>query len=218
MVPTPLVPVVDEVWRWSEWNAPRQLWFNGHALRLADAFVLVDPVAMSEDVVDALRQAAGPAASWLCVITNRDHVRAAAQARALFDARILVPAADAAAIDLRADEELVEGLPIGGELTTVAVADGKSPGELALSWLSRRLVILGDAAVGKAGGLAMLADDKFADVAAARRGVARLAALAPEIILVGDGDDLMSGGSAALEALGAGPAHGPKPAPGARGC
>jgi glyoxylase-like metal-dependent hydrolase (beta-lactamase superfamily II) len=217
MEPTPLLPVIDGVWRWSEWNAPRGLWFNGHALRLADAFVLVDPVAMSDEVIDALR-VAGAGLSWLCVITNRDHLRAAAQVRTRFDARILVPAADAAAIDLRADEELLDGLPVGGELTTVAVADGKTPGELALSWLSRRILIVGDAAVGVGAGLGMLADDKFADVGAARRGVAQLAALTPEVILVGDGEDVLGGGTEALRALAAGPAQAPKPPPGARGC
>jgi hypothetical protein len=55
----------------------------------------------------------------------------------------------------------------------------------------------------------MLPADKFADVAAARLGVAHLAELEVEVILVGDGDDLLVGGSDALRALRDGPARAP---------
>ena len=51
----------------------------------------------------------------------------------------------------------------------------------------------------------MLPADKLPDVAAARAGVAKLAELGVEIVLVGDGDDLLSGGAAALASLAPGP-------------
>jgi glyoxylase-like metal-dependent hydrolase (beta-lactamase superfamily II) len=218
MQPTPLLPVVDDVFRWSVWNEPRKLWFNGHALRMGGALVLVDPVEMSDEVVAALGAigtVGAPGATGaglapvLCVITNKDHERAGAQARERFGARVLVPSADAAAMTLAGDameagDELLPGL------AAVAVADGKTPGETALYWRPRRLLILGDAAVGRpAGALSMLPSDRFADVEAARRGVARLAELEPVLILVGDGEDLLSGGAAALRALGQGPAKAP---------
>jgi glyoxylase-like metal-dependent hydrolase (beta-lactamase superfamily II) len=96
------------------------------------------------------------------------------------------------------------------ELHAVAVADAKTPGETALHWPARQLLVLGDAAVGRpAGALSMLPSDKFADLAAARAGVAQLAAIDPSIILVGDGEDLLAGGTAALRALGEGPARAP---------
>lgn len=206
MEPTGLVAVVEDVYRWSVWNEPRKLWFNGHLLRVGGVLVLVDPVEMSEPVLAAIGAIGTPA---LCVITNKDHERAGAQAREHFGLRVLVPSADAAAMALAGDameggDEVLEGL------AAVAVVDGKSPGETALFWRARRMLILGDAAVGRpAGALSMLPSDRFADVEAARAGVARLAELEPELILVGDGEDLLSGGAAALRALGQGPAKAP---------
>jgi glyoxylase-like metal-dependent hydrolase (beta-lactamase superfamily II) len=210
--PTELVAVVDGVWRWSVWNEPRKLWFNGHLLRVGDAGVLVDPVPMSDAVARAL------GAPAIVVVTNRDHARAAADARARFGAQLLVTRLDAEAAGLAADGTIDDGDTIAGELRVVRVADGKTPGEIALHWPARRLLVLGDAAIGRPpGALAMLPDDKLPDVARARAGVARLADLAPEVILVGDGADLLTGGAAALAALGAGPAKAPVGA-GAPGC
>lgn len=214
MQPTPLVPVVDDVYRWSVWNEPRKLWFNGHLLRVGETLVLVDPVELSDEVLAGIAALGVPG---LCVITNRDHERAGAQVRERFGARVLVPSRDAAAMGLAGDA-LDGGDEVLAGLLAVAVVDGKTPGETALFWRPRRTLILGDAAVGRpAGALSMLPSDRFADVEAARRGVARLAELEPEVILVGDGEDLLVGGAAALRALGQGPAKAPL-ALGTAGC
>lgn len=202
MHPTPLLEVVPDVWRWSVWNQPRNLWFNGHLLKVGQVLVAVDPVTMSEEVVAAISQIGPPS---LCVISNRDHERAAAQLRDLFAARVLISGLDRNAVSVAA-EPLDPGDLVADALVAIAVCDGKSAGELALHWPARGLLVLGDAAVGRpAGALSMLPADKFADLAAARAGVASLAALGAEIILVGDGDDVLTGGTAALRALGDSP-------------
>jgi glyoxylase-like metal-dependent hydrolase (beta-lactamase superfamily II) len=208
--PTSLIRVLDGIHRWSVWNEPRKLWFNGHLLQVGEAWVAVDPVELSDEVAAAIGAIGAPA---LCVITNRDHERAAAAFRERFGCRVLVPRDDAAAMALSPQaESFAPGDVLAGELRAVAVADAKTPGETALHWPARRLLVLGDAAVGRpAGALTMLPADKFADLAAARAGVARLAAIERdlEIILVGDGEDLLTGGAAALRALGDGPARAP---------
>jgi glyoxylase-like metal-dependent hydrolase (beta-lactamase superfamily II) len=210
--PTGLIPVVDGVSRWSVWNEPRKLWFNGHLLQVGGTAVLVDPVPMTDEVAAALGTPA------IIVVTNRDHARSAAVARARFGARLLVSRRDADASGLSADDTIDDGDVVAGELRVVRVADAKTEGELALHWPARRLLVLGDAAIGRPpGALAMLPDDKLPDVVRARAGVARLADLAPEVILVGDGADILAGGAAALTALGAGPAKAPLGV-GAPGC
>jgi glyoxylase-like metal-dependent hydrolase (beta-lactamase superfamily II) len=214
MEPTELVEVDADVWRWSVWNEPRKLWFNGHLLRMGDTAVLVDPVAVDERVAEAIDEAGAQCLKWWCVITNADHTRAAEEARRRFGAQVLVPRGDAAIIACASDDTLDDG-DVLAELRVVRVAGAKTPGEIALHWPARALLVVGDAAVGRpSGALSMLADSKFADVAAARAGVAALASLACERVLVGDGDDVLSGGAAALAALGSGPSKAPAGAPG----
>jgi glyoxylase-like metal-dependent hydrolase (beta-lactamase superfamily II) len=177
----------------------------GHLLRIGDTAVLVDPVAAGEEVAEAIDEVGARCGQWLCLITNADHSRAAAEARARFGAQILVARGDAGRAELTAlapDDTIDDGDVIAG-LRVVRVPDLKTPGEIALYWIARRALILGDAAVGRpAGALSMLAPEKFADPAAARRSVARLSSLGVDVVLVGDGDDLLTGGGAALEALG----------------
>jgi glyoxylase-like metal-dependent hydrolase (beta-lactamase superfamily II) len=202
MDPTELIPVVDDVWRWSVWNEPRKLWFNGHLLRLGDAAILIDPVAAGEAVAEAIDEAGAQCLKWWAIITNADHTRAALEARRRFGAQIIVPRGDAARIDLAADDTVDDGDQVG-ELRVIGVRGAKTGGEIALHWPARKLIAVGDAAIGRpSGALSMLADEKFADVAAARAGVAALAQLGVEIVLVGDGDDVLTGGAAALGALG----------------
>src|SRR5690349_3296248 len=133
MDPTPLCPVGDGIWRWSVWNEPRQLWFNGHLLQVGDHLVVIDPVECSEEVIVEIGAIGLPT---LCVVTNRDHVRAAAAARARWGVRVLVPHADAEAMaaQLIGDERYDDGALIAGELRAVVVAGAKSPGETALYW------------------------------------------------------------------------------------
>lgn len=206
--------MVDGVWRWSEWNEPRKLFFNGHALRVGEALVVVDPVAVSDELYAALASV-GPVS--LVIVTNRDHQRAAGALRDRAKCPLLVPALDAAQIELAHDGTFSDGDAVAGELRAVTVRDAKSPGETALHWPARGILLLGDAALGKpAGALTMLPDEKLADVAKARAGVARLAELGADVVLVGDGTDILAGGSAALAALNAGAAK--APAAGAGGC
>jgi glyoxylase-like metal-dependent hydrolase (beta-lactamase superfamily II) len=199
MEPTGLIEVLDDVARWSVWNEPRKLWFNGHLLRVGGAVVAIDPVPFSDEVAGAISAWGAPV---LCVVTNRDHERAADAVRARWGARVLVPWADAQTMTLVGDDVIGDGDLIAEELRVVAVKAAKSPGELAIHWPARRILVLGDAAIGRpSGSLSMLPAEKLPDLAAARSAVARLAELEVEAILVGDGDDILSGGRAMLESL-----------------
>jgi len=213
MEPTGLIHVLDGVLRWSVWNEPRKLWFNGHLLRVGATVVAIDPVPMTDEVARAID---GQGAPSLCVITNRDHERAADAVRARWGARVLVPWADAPTMTLVGDDVIGDGDVLAGELQVAAVTGAKSPGELALHWPARALLVVGDAAIGRpAGALSLVPAEKLADVGAARAGVARLAELGVDVVLVDDGEDILADGAAALRALADGPARGPgAPAPG----
>ena len=124
------------------------------------------------------------------------------QARERFGARIVIHRRDRALIDCDVDDVYDDGDVLAGALEVVPVRDAKSPGESALWWRERRVLILGDALIGKPPGrLSLLPDEKFAQSDRARAGARALAALDANMVLVGDGVSILEGGSAALRAF-----------------
>ena len=94
---------------------------------------------------------------------------------------------------------------VGGFLHAVTVPENKSPGETALHWPERRLLILGDALIGKPpGGLSLLPTKMYADMTRAREGIMVLLKLDFDALLVGDGDPILQDGKQAVEAFLAG--------------
>ncbi|MBI4951277.1 MAG: MBL fold metallo-hydrolase [Myxococcales bacterium] len=190
---------MDGIYGWAVFSQEKQYDFNSLYLTLGDEAVLVDPVPFTEEDAAEMEKLGKPST---ILITNKDHRRAAPEARKRFGARILVHAADAAELGCEADGTFVHGDLLFGSVLVVHVPDAKSPGESALWLASRRILIVGDALIGRPEGrLSLLPDLKYKDPAAARRGAARLAGLDAEIVLVGDGTPILSNGRAALEAF-----------------
>jgi glyoxylase-like metal-dependent hydrolase (beta-lactamase superfamily II) len=189
--------LADDILQWSVFNAEKGYDFNGLHLRLDGGCALVDPVPMSDDVVAEIERRGRPG---VILLTNKDHRRAAPEASRRFGAPVLIPHLDRPLIDTPVDDSYDDGDLLCGELEVVRVPDSKSPGESALWWPRRRVLIVGDAVIGKpAGALSMLPDAKFRDPAAARRGVRRLATYPADRLLVGDGQSIDGGAQAALE-------------------
>jgi glyoxylase-like metal-dependent hydrolase (beta-lactamase superfamily II) len=161
--------------------------------------VAVDPVEIPADVMDALARE-GVAR---IVLTNRNHFRAAAALKAKTSARVAVHPADAAFVraqNVAVDDDLAVGQRIAG--FEVVDASGKSPGEVALWNAHRRVLLVGDACVGKPpGSLALLSPKVIDDLARLQQSLRRLAELPAESVLVGDGAPVLQGGQRALRAL-----------------
>jgi glyoxylase-like metal-dependent hydrolase (beta-lactamase superfamily II) len=99
------------------------------------------------------------------------------------------------------DDDLAVGATLGP--FTVVAASGKSPGEVALYSAARRLLVVGDAVVGKPpGGCSLLSPKVIDDLPALQRSVRRLAEeLDFDVLLPGDGAPILSGARAALRTL-----------------
>ena len=98
------------------------------------------------------------------------------------------------------DDELLPGEAVGP--FAVVDAHGKSPGEIALHWPARRILLIGDACVGKPPGeCALLPDAVIEDKPALIESLRRLSRLDFDSLLVGDGAPIMEGGRAVLERL-----------------
>lgn len=196
--------ILPGVHEWSWFSAEKHLNFNGHLVVSEADRVLIDPPPFTERDRAEIERQGGPTA---IVLTNRDHVREIADCQLAYGVPVWVPAADAPWIDIRFDRTYDGGSQLPGGLAAIHVPDSKSPGESALWSAGRRVLILGDAAIGKPPGvLGMLPDDKFADPAKARAGLRVLldSRYDYDAVLVGDGESLLTDGRSALERLAAG--------------
>jgi glyoxylase-like metal-dependent hydrolase (beta-lactamase superfamily II) len=185
-------------WRW--FSERMGCDFNGHLVRGAGGNVCIDPVEpTAADLEVLVREGVAR-----IVLTNRNHFRAAAQVKERTGAPIAVHPADAAFVrekGVPVDEPLAEGQRVGP--LVVVGAPGKSPGEIALHWPERRILIVGDACVGKPpGALALLSEKVIDDLPGLKATLRRLAeGVDFDALLVGDGAPILTGGREALRAL-----------------
>jgi glyoxylase-like metal-dependent hydrolase (beta-lactamase superfamily II) len=173
--------------------------FNGYLVRHAAGNVCIDPAEMTDPMLEEI---AGEGVGRI-VLTNRNHFRASMRVKQRTGAPISIHPADAAFAREKGTDVAADLLP-GAMVGPFAVVDahGKSPGEVALFWKERRLLVVGDACVGKPPGeCALLPDAVIDDKRALRDSLRSLTALDFEALLLGDGAQIPSGGRAALRRL-----------------
>jgi glyoxylase-like metal-dependent hydrolase (beta-lactamase superfamily II) len=187
------------IWTWASFSEKFQYEFNGYLVVSGSEAVAIDPVPLSEE---DLRAAAERGVRTI-VLTNRNHYRDAARLREATGAQVRVHAADAAFVrdkGVPVDGALVDGQTVGP--FTVIAAPGKSPGEVALHWPERRLLLVGDACVGpRPGELGLLPAAVIDDAARLRESLRALAHLDVDVLLLADGHSILGGARAALEKL-----------------
>ncbi len=182
----------DEFYSWSVFNEDRQIDFNGHLwVREGEGNILIDPVPMIDSDLEQL-DSLGVVGH--VVITNRDHERQAAFFRARTGAQVVIHEADAPLLESAPDRTVADAEEIVPGLRAVHLRHGKSPGEIALYWPQKRLILGGDLIVGAPlGELSILPDPKLENPAAAVLELRKLLALNFDSILLGDGHSLFSG-------------------------
>jgi glyoxylase-like metal-dependent hydrolase (beta-lactamase superfamily II) len=191
--------ILPGILTWPWFSARHGYDFNGWFVRDPGGNVCIDPVEMTDDLLEEIARE-GVAR---VLLTNRNHFRASMRVREKTKARIGIHPADAAFAREKGtiiDDELRVGQRIGS--FTVVDAHGKSPGEVALHWPERRILLVGDACVGKPPGeCALLPDAVLDDKPALIESLRRLAKFDFDALLLGDGAPILQGGRAALERL-----------------
>jgi glyoxylase-like metal-dependent hydrolase (beta-lactamase superfamily II) len=181
--------ILPDVFTWPWFSEPHGYNFNGHLICLPTGNLCIDPV---EPTAADLDEIAGLGVKQI-LLTNRNHSRAANKVRRRTGARTSIHPADAPharkeGADL--DDELRTGEKIGPLI--IVAADGKSPGEVALHWPERRILIVGDAFVGDPPGKCKLLPEKVVDdPARLRESVRSLLSLDFDILLPGDGEPIL---------------------------
>jgi glyoxylase-like metal-dependent hydrolase (beta-lactamase superfamily II) len=191
--------IVPDIFTWAWFSEPHGYNFNGYLVRHTQGNLCIDPVPPSdESLADIVQMGVAR-----ILLTNRNHSRASNVVRTRTGARTLIHLDDAAharSQGAEIDAELNVGEKIG-PLTIVAVP-GKSPGEIALHWPERGLMIVGDAVIGNPPGhCGLLREKVMDDPARLRQSVRKLLDLEFEALLVGDGVSILHGAKSRLKEL-----------------
>jgi hypothetical protein len=184
---------------WSAFNEERNLDFHSVFWCGPQGNVAIDPLPQS---AHDRRHVAALGGVREIIVTNSDHLRAAAELAAETHARVWVPMLERAALAALDPTGLSDGdTPVPG-LRVLTLHGSKTPGEVALV-IENDTLVVGDLVRGhRAGRLNLLPDSKLADKGQALESLSRLAAMKSiEAVLVGDGWPVFQGGSEALNAL-----------------
>ena len=191
--------IVSDILTWPWLSEPHGYNFNGHLVRDPGGNICIDPVEPTEDDMNAIVR---EGVAWI-ILTNRNHSRAANRVRTRTGARTVIHAEDAD--HARSQEtELDDGLEVGGTVGPLEVVDasGKSPGEVALLWPDRGILIVGDAIIGNPPGqCGLLPERVMDDPARLRNSLRKLLDLDFDILLVGDGESIQRNAKARLNEL-----------------
>jgi len=191
--------IVPGIVTWTWFSEPHGYNFNGHLLRHSGGNICVDPVQPGDSVLDELTTIGAAR----IVITNRNHSRAANLVRARLGARTAIHRDDAGHAreqGTEIDDELRVGDRVG-PLDVIGVP-GKSPGEVALFWRERGILIVGDAVIGNPPGVCGLLPEKVIDdPVRLRKSIRELLDLDFATLLVGDGVSVLSGAKDRLRQL-----------------
>ena len=191
--------IVSDIFTWPWFSQPHGYNFNGYLVCHPGGNLCIDPVEPTEDVLEEI---ARYGVSRI-LLTNRNHSRAANRVRARAGARTALHPADAPharSQGTELDDELKVGEKVGPLL--VVGVPGKSPGEIALHWPERRILIVGDALVGAPPGRLKLLPEKVVDnPAALRQSVRGLLSLEFDILLPGDGEPILKSAKERLREL-----------------
>jgi len=190
--------ILTGIFTWPWFSEPHGYNFNGHLILQPAGNLCIDPVEPATDLEEMARLGVSQ-----ILLTNRNHSRAANQIRARTGARTAIHPLDAPHAR-KEGAELDDELNIGDKIGPFVVvgAAGKSPGEVALHWPERKILIVGDSVVGDPPGRCKLLPEKVIDdLPRLRENVRGLLSLDFDTLLVGDGASILQNARAALAEL-----------------
>jgi len=202
-VATELVP---GLWTWRrehpDWDldSDYEPEVGSFAVRLEQAILFVDPLWPEEESEDfAWLDALARADRLLVAVLKPDHARDAAGIAHAYGGRILAGEASAAVLGPGAPVHVVQpGARLPDEVRVLDDARGR--GETPLWVPSHRAVLFADAVRGDPGGGLRVWSYPPGREDAVRAALRAIADLGPELVLVGHGRSVTSGGAAALRA------------------
>lgn len=188
--------VMENIWIWSVHSEKQNIHYNSYLIHTegSQSFI-VDPVAAGPEVLDGLTPLPKPTC---IVLTTGAHEREALSFKERLNIPIMISEAAASGLSFRPDSTFNDADVLPGGWQAILLPDQDTPGECALYQPDRKILIVGDALVGKPFQFLSLPADIYAgtrrsaaSIHNARQGLRRLLDLDIRAILPGSGDPVM---------------------------
>jgi glyoxylase-like metal-dependent hydrolase (beta-lactamase superfamily II) len=187
--------ILPGLYSWSEYSEEKKLDFNGLLIIGKGESVIIDPPDLVKDDEVELKKLIDSHLSCPLkgvLLTNVHHERASSLLKDQFSVPVWVNALDKEALETSTDKTFKGGDILFCGIQTIQLEHQKSPGETAFYIKDQKIMILGDALIGKVPGqVNMLPPDKYQDPAKAKTGLSQLLDYDFETLLVGDGSSIL---------------------------
>ena len=191
------------IFSWSEYNEEKKLDFNGLLIIGKGESVIIDPPALAKDDEAELKNIIDSHSSCPLkgvLLTNVHHERASSLLKDKFSVPVWVNNLDKEALETSNDKTFIGGDTLFCGIQAIQLEHQKSPGETAFYIADQKIMILGDALIGKfPGQLNMLPPEKYQNPEKAKAGLNQLLDYDFETLLVGDGSSILKGAKEAVK-------------------
>ena len=187
----------------SEYSDEKKLDFNGLLIIGKGESVFIDPPDLGKDDEAELKNILDSHSSCPLkgvLLTNVHHERASSLLKNKFSVLVWVNKLDKEALEASTDKTFTGGDTLFSGIQAIQLEHQKSPGETAFYIKDQKIMILGDALIGKVPGqVNMLHPDKYNDSVKAKAGLNQLLEYDFETLLVGDGTSILKGAKEAVK-------------------
>jgi|TARA_B110000438_G_scaffold296975_2_gene342538 glyoxylase-like metal-dependent hydrolase (beta-lactamase superfamily II) len=188
-----LTEIASGIFQWSVFSEEKKLNFNGLFVKTGDESIIIDPPELNSSGLIELKSLIDQYPTQAIILTNVHHERSSQALKSKFGIPIIINQKDASALDFKPDKTFKYGEIIFGFIKTISFENQKSPGETGLLIESQKIMILGDALIGKVPGkLNMLTAEKYEDIQNAKQSLKILNHYKFEILLLGDGESILN--------------------------
>lgn len=188
--------ILPGIYCWSEYCEEKQLNFNGYYLVRQGESVIIDPPELDKPGLQQLQtlvneHTGAPLKGIL--LTNVHHERASKNFKKRFSVPVYIHEQDQKGLESASDNSFKGGEYTLCNLKVIDLQNQKSPGESAFLLEPEKILIVGDALIGKIPGqVNLLPPEKYQDIAQAREGLQVLRDIDFDCLLVGDGTSIIA--------------------------
>ncbi len=194
--------ILSGIFSWSEYSEEKKMNFNGYLLISSRESVIIDPPSLTDEdhakLISLIEEHSSSPLKGI-LLTNVHHERASNFLKSQFSVPVWVNKFDLAGLEFPASNTFRGGDNLFCGMEAIQLKDQKTLGETAFYNKDRKIMLLGDALIGKVPGqVNMLPPDKFKDFAKAKLGLKELLNFEFDTLLLGDGEVILTDAKSAV--------------------